>query len=329
MVIILHASAKGFYGRFEASSSEFQACNFFNGIVRPAEPLFVMMSGMFLLDERREYPIRKLYFVKILRIAVAYLAWAVFYSAGTQFHAYRGIHLRQFVFDIIGGHYHMWFLYMISGLYVATPILRWISRDDKICRYFIALGFVSVFVCNCIESIPVLRVIPRDIIGRLDLKIVAGFSTYYLLGHYLTTHKPCVVYRRWIYALGGISVLTTVVFNGWYSAYTGHVRTYVFNNLWANTFFWAVVIFVFFQENLSRIDFSPRMRKWISRIARLSFGMYLVHAFLLDHLYWIALPHFFVHPVFAIPVTAMVTFALSFFTAYVIDQIPWIRKWVI
>lgn len=58
-VVLIHCAATGFHGRFPPNSSEFMACNFYNCLSRFCVPIFVMISGRFLLDESRDYSIKK------------------------------------------------------------------------------------------------------------------------------------------------------------------------------------------------------------------------------------------------------------------------------
>jgi len=71
------------------------------------------------------------------------------------------------------------------------------------------------------------------------------------------------------------------------------------------------------------------MCKAISKTAELSFGIYLIHVFILDHLKWIGLPHFFIHPLFSVPIMSVLTFVISFCAVYVISKIPFFNKYVI
>ena len=60
MVVMIHCSSP-FVKSFETASREFVLGNFFDGISRAAVPLFVMTSGALLLDERREFSVKKFY----------------------------------------------------------------------------------------------------------------------------------------------------------------------------------------------------------------------------------------------------------------------------
>jgi len=328
-VIVIHSSEAGFDGRFDVNTSHFQICNIYFSMVRFAVPVFVMISGIFLLDSRREYSLKKLYFTKIFRIGIVYLLWAAFYSLIDQYETHHAMQIRGVLSGMMWGHYHLWFLFMICGLYIATPILRWISQNDEVCVYFIVIAFISVFCCNALTFFKIGKIL-TDILNRLDLKIIAGFSTYFLLGNYLARHKiEKKLWRHIIYIIGIGAVVGTAVFNGIYCIYSGQVQKFAFSEFLPTTFITAVSLFIFCQSFFSKVNFTQKQYALISLTAKLSFGIYLIHAFFLEHLHLIGMPDFFIHPLVSIPITSSVTFALSFGVAFVLNQIPFFRKYAI
>ena len=329
-VVVLHSAAVGFYGRFAPDTTQFQACNFYNSIVRFCVPVFVMISGMFLLDEHKEYPVRKLYQTKILRIAIAYFGWSTFYALITQFHMHFSMSIRELVWEIIKGPYHLWFLLMITGLYIMTPILRWIARNDGVCVYFIILGIITVFCLPLFAGVPGIGPILESILERMEVKVAAGFSTYYLLGYYLSKHRiSSRSLRSCIYGMGMLAVIGTILYNGLYSVHKGTAGGWVYGNFMPNTFLASVALFVFCQSHFPKARFSPGQYAIISLLAKMTFGIYLVHVFILDHLRCIGLPNFFIHPLFSIPITSCLTWILSFCFVYVMQKIPILNRYAI
>ncbi len=60
---------------------------------------------------------------------------------------------EPFCNSFINGHYHMWFLFMIVGLYLIVPfLLRPIVRDEKLLRYFLLLTLIFTFLLPQIAS---------------------------------------------------------------------------------------------------------------------------------------------------------------------------------
>ena len=329
-VILHHAAAAGFYGRLAANSSHFQACNFYNYIARFCVPLFVMLSGMFLLDPKHEYPLKKLYFKKILRLMSAFVIWSIFYVCVNNSHVRPLPSCYELLCQLVRGQFHLWFIFMISGLYMATPILRLIAKDEKMLSYAIILGFIFVFLYNPTLENPKLGTITQLIVNRLGVNcVVGGYVTYFLLGYWLSTHDLDRKKRMVIYILGMTILLAATIFNGVYSIYRNTPGEYVLDNLWADTFFATLAVFVFCQYTFKEKRFSPWMCKAISKMAELSFGIYLIHVFILDHLKWIGLPHFFIHPLFSVPIMSILTFVLSFCAVFVISKIPFLNKYVI
>ena len=87
-IIITHIASLEFMGN--PKTMEWQACNFFNSLTRPCVAIFVMVSGVFLLNPEKEYSLKKLYFSKILKFIAIYLVWTVFFAFYHQLF-YRGL----------------------------------------------------------------------------------------------------------------------------------------------------------------------------------------------------------------------------------------------
>lgn len=329
-VIVLHSAAAGFYGRLAANSSHFQVCNFYNSVTRFSVPVFVMLSGMFLLNPQNEYSLKKLYFKKILRLMSAFVIWSMFYVCVNNSHVRPLPSCYELLCQLVRGQFHLWFIFMISGLYMVTPILRLIAKDEKMLFYSIILGFIFVFLYNPTLENSKLGTITQLIVDRLGVnRVVGGYVTYFLLGYWLSIHNLDQKKRIVIYILGMTILLGSTIFNGVYSAYLNSPGEYVLDNLWADTFFAALAVFVFCKYTFKEKSFSPWMCKAISKTAEFSFGIYLIHVFILDHLKWIGLPHFFIHPLFSVPIMSILTFVLSFCAVYVISKIPFFNKYVI
>ncbi|MBR2661951.1 MAG: acyltransferase family protein [Clostridia bacterium] len=148
-VVVLHVSAENWYDT-DINSFEWRMMNLFDGISRWGVPIFVMISGALFLD--RNITMKQLYGKYILRLALSFVVWSfgyavVWYAMGKD----RSI--ASFVSSFIKGHYHLWFIYMIIGLYIITPMLNRIVSDEKLLRYFLILSFVFAIVIPEIISI--------------------------------------------------------------------------------------------------------------------------------------------------------------------------------
>ena len=122
-VIVLHVCGNNWQGE-DIHSLDWHLLNVFDSLVRWCVPVFVMLSGMFFLDPGRNVTYRSIFTKKLLRVFTAYVFWSVLYAAFTALLAWRGGTPEtplQIWLDVVYGHYHLWFLYMIMGLYLFRP----------------------------------------------------------------------------------------------------------------------------------------------------------------------------------------------------------------
>ena len=73
-VIVVHITG----GALEASpvgTPDFMVLNVYDGLTHWCVPVFVMLSGMFLLDPKHSLPPSKLFFGHMLRLAAALAVW--------------------------------------------------------------------------------------------------------------------------------------------------------------------------------------------------------------------------------------------------------------
>ena len=135
-VITIHVCTQN-WNRVPLNSYEWNVFNIYSSFSRWAVPIFVMISGALFLDNRRTINIKKLYTKNILRIITAFIFWSMLYAIieNVVFGKNR-VNIKLFIRSFIVGHYHLWFLPMILGLYILTPILRKITSDKKTTEYF-------------------------------------------------------------------------------------------------------------------------------------------------------------------------------------------------
>ncbi len=130
-VIMIHCSAPFVTGS-QLFSSEFVFGNMFDSISRIGVPLFLMISGALFLDEQKEVTLKGIISKNIKSLAIITIIWSVIYSVvkNIVFPFFDGgsINLKNAIGGIINGHYHMWYLYMIIGLYFIVPVLKKIIK---------------------------------------------------------------------------------------------------------------------------------------------------------------------------------------------------------
>ena len=126
-VIGIHAASQHFRD-VPVNTSVWAVTNFYHGINRFAVACFVMISGCLYLDRKRTWNLKKLWMRNILPITVAYVFWQVFYAL------YRSLvneslkfgsvaFFKRFLVMISDPYFHLWYLPMLIGLLIITPML--------------------------------------------------------------------------------------------------------------------------------------------------------------------------------------------------------------
>ena len=101
-----------------------------------AVPIFVMITGYLLLNPEREISLEKIIKKYVFKILVVLFSFGTFYSwleLIFDSHKVSILQLPKAIYNVFIGKTwdHMWYLYMILGLYIITPILRYLIKYDK------------------------------------------------------------------------------------------------------------------------------------------------------------------------------------------------------
>ena len=185
--------------------------SFYGSFMRPAIPLFVMVTGALLLPVRQN--ISAFYKKRLTRLVVPFIIWSVLYNLFpwitgvlrlsptviNDFFAWaepdqsfsgalHNILMIPFNFSMLA--VQMWYVYLLIGLYLYMPIFSaWIKQASiKEQQVFLFLWFISLFI-------PYLReYLTKDLWGTCSwnefglLYYFAGFNGYLLLGYYIVNN---------------------------------------------------------------------------------------------------------------------------------------------
>ncbi len=124
-VILLHTTASYMYAQTNDLSFWFPAT--INAFTHVAVPIFVIISGSFLLG--RDEPLDTFLKKRAVRILIPLIFWSGIYLTYRILTSHiDGVEIdpKLLIKSIINGepYYHLWYLYMLLGLYFATPFLN-------------------------------------------------------------------------------------------------------------------------------------------------------------------------------------------------------------
>lgn len=305
--------------------------NVFASITRFAVPVFVMLSGSFLIEHFRDKDFKKLYTKNIFRLICAFFFWncvyIVYYIVNRTFVVHQPIEIRDIVYKFIQGHFHLWFIPMLVFLYMITPFVRKICEDVKYERYFLVLASLPIiirFVHAYIGVGPAYYLLEKS-----GMEFVSGYTVYYVLGHYLTKQDVSKKYRIAIYVLAVLSLVATILLAFRDYRTESLADSYAYGYLTPNTLLMSAAIFLLFKYGFSRINFKEKTAKVIVKLSSLTFGVYLSHMVFTRLLLLTPLTVESMHPLISVPLLTVIIFIISAIVTWGISKIPVLKKYII
>lgn len=329
-IIALHISAHGF-GKGEVGSFCWNFFNIIDSAVRCAVPVFVMISGSVFLDPKKEIGLKTLFGKYVLRIAVAFVFWSGLYAALQYF---QGVRLRTVANGFVTGGVHLWFLYMIAGLYVVSPLLRKITESKKTTYYFLALWVASSVLYNTLRAFSSMlapRLAPwlDAVASETSLYMAYGYTGFFVLGRFLHENELSKKSRLVIYLLGIAGTAFTIIATLLISQKTGMLNEAFYGNMSLGVSLEAVAVFVFFKYNV-RGKVSEKTEKILARASKCTFGVYLVHLLFIDtfsKVFGFTIKSR--HPVLSFIVVFCFVAACSAVTSFILNLIPGVKKYLV
>lgn len=327
-VAALHVAGGG-WSAAAVNGGAWQALNLYDGLIRWCVPVFVMLSGMFLLNPKRRLPLKTLYGKNILRLAVALLFWGVLYGLADARMAHGFLSWADILpalETVLRGkaHYHLWFLYMLIGLYIVAPLLRaMVAGASRVqLRYFLVL---ALLFSSCLPLL--IRLLPDDglktLVGQFQLHLVLGYAGYFVAGYYFHTYPPRGRTRALLMTLGGLGAAATVVGTWLVSAHMGKAWGVLYEYYTPNVALAAVGVFLLFQR------WGGRGRVRWGRLAPYVFGVYLVHDAVFMVYERLGLTALGLGPVWAVPVLTVLVFLPSLLISFIISRVPVLRRYLV
>ncbi len=332
-VIVLHLAGSQM-AVVAVTSQNWQIFNIYDGLVRWCVPVFVMLSGMFMLDPGRSLPLPKLLFHNALRILVCLMFWGTVYAlAGCWAAGDFSVHgLWTAMLDTLKGntHYHLWFLYMILGLYLVTPILRAFckgaSRGELHYFFILAFLFASLLPIS-FQLWPNATAVLQVWYTRLNIQLVMGYVGYYVAGYYLRAYTIGRLTEAVIYILGVLGAIVTVWGTAVLSRHAGGLADTLYGYFSPNVAAFSIAVVVLFRYVLGVSEERSR-RQRLSGVARVSFGIYLVHDLFIMLLRSFGITTLSFSPALSVPVLSAVVFLCAFAVAWLISKIPFLGRWL-
>lgn len=298
----------------------------YNSLFRAAVPLFVMITGYFLLPLNME--MKPFFKKRFSRVLIPFVIWCALYAV--YFFCMGQSDLRTTLTNIthivinygveVG---HLWYVYMLIGIYLFIPVISPFLKtaSKKVLEFYLIMWAVTLLL-------PYLHTIYPTIWGECFwnntpmLYYFSGFLGYAVLGYYVKEYlnKSCSANR----IAGGILVVVglAITFIGFINRLDSVPSIAELELTWnygtINVAMMGLGLMLLFKGITTK---NKVVAKIITDISQMSYGIYLVHIMLLNFVY-AQVVQLSTNAAAVLPVIAVLTFVLSYLVIKLISFIP-------
>jgi len=325
----------------------------YQSIGRLGVPLFLLLTGALLLQPSKlTEPIGVFFKKRVARIALPFIFWGAIYFAwdflvvnkiGTEPITQNSI-IQGF---LTGPYYQFWYLYLLLGLYLVTPILRAImahaSRD--LVKYILILWFLGAAIVPTIALVTPLH---------LDTNVltITGYVGYFILGAFLLTVQ---ISRSKLALYTAVGVTLTAIGTYVIASTVGGTEMYFFQGYLSPTLILAAcslfLLLIAFQSppsaqtfavptgagnalNLKEICPEPpcesKARKLLRLISVNTLPLYLFHVMVLETIQkgylGFAINGNTINSVIGVPLNTVITLFISLGIIVGLKKVPYLKK---
>jgi surface polysaccharide O-acyltransferase-like enzyme len=313
-----------------------------------AVPVFFMISGMFNLrndstDSKSTALSIKKMLKKSFKIFCALVFWYVFdciyipitkmIVEGTPFSTYDILRIPNIILSNERSN-HLWYLYTLIGFYLFTPVLRIFTNNasKKDLEYFLLLVFVFGICIPFHNKIngqinSFIWFFPSTI--AFSLSQVSGYIGYYVAGLYFSKYPIKKLTSNILICIGGTSLLLAIIGTSIISVHYGHFDYTICDHIGPLFIFISFATFLMYKNGFVKIQFSKNQIKNIKQISKCTFGIYLVHWFVLNVFNYIGIKSTLFMPVLSVPLVSLLIMTCSYIITVIIKHMPILKEYIV
>lgn len=330
----VHADNVGLFSRYNIG-------NAYDAIGRFGVGCFFMISGALLLDPAHRFRLPR----QVSRVLVPLLVWSGVIVLANYVLARRNVQNIQGY--VAQGHpaadtiraifeapvaYHLWFVYVLIGIYLVVPLLRPLTalaaqRRGELLRYALAVWFVFAIAYPTARHLwtGLPQLYPNGLPETPSYYLGFALFGFYLHHHGVTWHgKPLAAQ---VYAVAALVGVTATFLLSWYAYNDTPKDVWANNNLTPQIVLFAGGVFLFAKTAFDR---PGRCYPFVALFSRLSYRIYLVHVLFLHWLRRFSPLHdwYYSSPAIALAVVTVLTVAMSFVLAWLLDLVKPVRNYI-
>ncbi|MDP4184434.1 MAG: acyltransferase family protein [Bacteroidota bacterium] len=333
IVVFLHASGAFLLEWGGIAQKDWMVANVIDSMARICVPFFVMLSGALILHKQESY--HKFFKKRASRLLIPFIFWPLFYLGWRILYQKEALSIGEAIISLFDGsvYYHLWYLYMIIGLYAIAPLLRkLLAVTSKLdIRYFLGLWILFSSLIPTIQFF--LQVIYKNQIdSAFDLPFATGFIGYFILGDYLRKIELSAKQVKVAWCLFVVGSLMTCIGTYILTLSINDFEEYLYNYCSPTVIIQSVSAYLLLKYYAGKSEnrIGSRSKKIISRIGQVSLGVYLIHPIFLDLLFKaksiFSISPVLKHPALFIPLSSLIGFIFSVTACILISKTPFLYR---
>ena len=252
-----------------------------------AVPIFLMLTGVTLMEYRKRYDTKTFFQKRLSRVLVPFITWMIIF----------------FLYDVWQGHYDLstmsakeifdiflfnrmmaiyWFFPVIISIYFAVPILSLLTEPKHRTWLWYMVGVGSIFYGILPATFKMLHL---DWNPAYTFPLTGGgLIIYPILGYLLST---TAIPRRWRFLLYGGAILCIILrFVVMYhnSIASGSTDTTLAGYVYFTAMIPAAAIFILAQRIPWQKFIGDKSSTFLAKVSGCSLGVYLIHMFVIMRL---------------------------------------------
>lgn len=325
MVMVVH-SAECMYSNdysfsFPSELGRWSVC-LINGFVRPAVPLFLIASAYLLIPLRTDTS--TFFRRRAVRVVIPFAVWMVLYAAlPGLWGEFTGEEVRDnlahILVNFIPRASHLWFVYMLLGIYLVMPVLSpWLERvtrrEEEV---FLGIWLFTTLFWHLHEAL-------GDVFGECWWNpfplfyYVSGYVGYVVMAHYIRKYLDWSLRRTLCLALPCFLVGYAFCIGSFYTHSLTVEAVRQLELSWQTTSTAPVLMSFGAFMLIRKITWAGRRTyRLVCDISAMSYGMYLMHMLVLPYIYRLCYP--LLSPPLAIFATALLTYLICYLIAKLIS----------
>jgi surface polysaccharide O-acyltransferase-like enzyme len=323
-VVVIHVSSYYINDVIVVNYQSWVFGTVFNSFSRWSVPMFILISGALLINKKSHQNVILFYKNRIKKILIPLVFWSVFFITFsmyiTNFFSIKDIVARLFIGET---YYHLWYLFLIVGIYAVTPVISLVyanfTQKERI------VSIISIFIASAINSVWV-RYFGQN--QQFFFFKFLPFLGYFMVGKELFTSK--LPFNKYIYLMWWfLSSILIATMTGLLKYINFNITTLFYDYLNPLVVIQSISLYIFMIKFTAEIKFTAQLKNTILLLSSLTFGIYIIHPIFID-LVIKNNENLLLHKnaFIVVPLFSIMVFFLSGIVTYIFLKIPFLRKLV-